>query len=334
MDNIDFVWADLSTYHLDQAKIFYARVFGWLYKAQGNYHYTYTGNKLAAGLYTMPAKFQQMQLPSFWMSYIRVPDIEQVVARAEEKDGIIEVQPTDFQGQGKVALIRDPAGAGFTVWQGADLGGKIDDNTHGRMVQNELYVSDANLVLDFYQHVFGWIFIPDANHGTRRYTIQNAGGKAIAALEQIPNEIKGKAEFWAVYFTVRNMETAHTTIRNNGGEIITEMNSSQGRLTLAQDPAGAVFMLTENPHASVGLVSWLRFDLLTIIALIVIYVAVIFDLQWMWGVLFLLWLIPDIRSGQTYLVQPVNRLTNPILYWVIVLSWLWMAIYLLSTLFA
>jgi len=329
MKNVDFVWADLSAINLEKAKTFYKAVLGWKYHAQGEYIFAYAGKKTAAGVYTMPTKFQDMGMPSFWMSYIHVPDIHQAVARAKEKNGIIEVPPTDFQGQGQVALIRDPSGAGFTVWQGDDLGGKDTQGIHGRMIQNELYVSDANLVIDFYQYVFGWTFTLDDRQNANRYTIHNADQKIIAALEVIPNEIKGKAEFWAVYFTVKDMETAHINIQKHGGSIITQMDSGQDKLSLVSDPSGAVFMLAENPTATINRSLWRFFKPLTILALGIVYMAVVFNIEWMWGLLFLLWLSKDIRSGQTYLVEPVYRATNPILYWVILLSWFWMSVYLL-----
>ncbi|MEW7290243.1 hypothetical protein [Aquimarina sp. 2304DJ70-9] len=71
----------------------------------------------------------------------------------------------------------------------------------------------------------------------------------------------------------------------------------------------------------------------TIIALILMYVAIIMDWQWAWGILFLLWVIPDLVSGTTYFIEPIDRTTNPFLYWVIIISWILMALYSISVLF-
>ena len=71
----------------------------------------------------------------------------------------------------------------------------------------------------------------------------------------------------------------------------------------------------------------------TIIALVIMYVAIIMDWQWVWGVLFLFWVIPDIFSGVTYFIEPIDKINNNLLYWIIVFSWILMAIYSLSTLF-
>lgn len=71
----------------------------------------------------------------------------------------------------------------------------------------------------------------------------------------------------------------------------------------------------------------------TIIALVLMYIAMIMNWTWAWGVLFLLWVIPDILTGTTYFIEPIEKKENPILYWVIIVSWILMGAYSISTLF-
>ena len=52
----------------------------------------------------------------------------------------------------------------------------------------------------------------------------------------------------------------------------------------------------------------------TIIGLIFIYLAVWFNWQWAWGILFLLWVIPDLFTGVTYFMEPIEKTENPVLY--------------------
>ena len=65
----------------------------------------------------------------------------------------------------------------------------------------------------------------------------------------------------------------------------------------------------------------------TILGLIMMYVAMWFNWQWIWGILFLMWVIPDIFSGVTYFIEPVEKKENPVLYWVIIISWILMSLY-------
>ncbi|OIQ18111.1 MAG: hypothetical protein BM557_07800 [Flavobacterium sp. MedPE-SWcel] len=71
----------------------------------------------------------------------------------------------------------------------------------------------------------------------------------------------------------------------------------------------------------------------TIIALILMYIAIFNNWEWVWGVLFLFWVIPDLFTGTTYFIEPINKKETPLLYWVIVISWILMAFYSLSALF-
>lgn len=71
----------------------------------------------------------------------------------------------------------------------------------------------------------------------------------------------------------------------------------------------------------------------TILGLILVYAAVFMNWQWLWGILFLVWVIPDIISGFTYFLEPVSKKENPILFWFIMLSWLLMSAYMIATAF-
>ena len=69
----------------------------------------------------------------------------------------------------------------------------------------------------------------------------------------------------------------------------------------------------------------------TLIGLALIYVTVILypNYQWIWGILFLYWVIPDLFTGTTHFIEPIIRSKNPILYWIIVITWLGLSVYIL-----
>lgn len=60
----------------------------------------------------------------------------------------------------------------------------------------------------------------------------------------------------------------------------------------------------------------------TIVGLLIAYVAFFLDWQWIWGILGLYWIIPDFFTGVTYFVEPVYRSQNPILFWLILITWI------------
>ena len=71
----------------------------------------------------------------------------------------------------------------------------------------------------------------------------------------------------------------------------------------------------------------------TILALIIMYIAIIMNWKWAWGILFLFWVIPNILSGITYFIEPIEKKEQPLLYWIIIISWILMALYSVSTVF-
>nr|WP_306774078.1 radical SAM protein [Desulfovibrio sp. JC022] len=59
----------------------------------------------------------------------------------------------------------------------------------------------------------------------------------------------------------------------------------------------------------------------SMLALILIGAALIMDMPWLWGILFLLWVTMDLKNRQTYLLEEISRDSNPFLYWIIVTMW-------------
>ena len=237
MKDNEFIYADLSTYDLITAKNFYTTVFGWSYFNSGeDYWVAYAGNQEASGLYETPQKFKDMNMPSFWMSYIQVDDVEFTAGQARELGGIIELMDLDAS-IGKIALIRDPSGAGFTIYEGDRLNARTD-NVFNTMVWNELFVSAIDQVQYFYETIFDWKIVSvDEN----KSDILDSNGAVISSINQVDNSLKGKYEYWAVFFRVRNLKETKRTIVNHGGSIVYEDNET----TLAADPFGAFFHLVE-----------------------------------------------------------------------------------------
>ncbi len=66
-----------------------------------------------------------------------------------------------------------------------------------------------------------------------------------------------------------------------------------------------------------------------ILGLVLIYLAVGLQLMWLWGVIILCWVIPDLRRGSTHLFELVSKQKNPYTYWFICVTWVIMAVALL-----
>lgn len=238
--NGTFTWVDLSTFDLSSAQQFYHHVLGWDYAMDESGYITCSAQGFpSAGLYEMPAFFQKINMPSFWMTYIAVDDIDRIVGRAKQLGGKVEL--TEKSDDGKVALIRDPAGAGFTCYEGNLLRITHDAQTNGRWCWSELFVSDLSTVKSFYTALFDWQIEAE---GRDRYSIIHQQQGRIGAIQVADNSIKGEKEFWAVNFTTDNLHQAKTAIEQAGGQAIDQYDNTDGQHLLAYDDQGAAFFLT------------------------------------------------------------------------------------------
>ena len=332
----EFVWVDLSTMDVGGARGFYRDVLGWSFdESADGYAFGAAGGERVAGVFEMPEFFQKINMPSFWMSYIAVDDIDAAVRTAAEMGGKIELETESPIG--RIALIRDPAGAGFTCCEAGSAAARAASTAIGRWAWNELYVSDLGRVRGFYEAVFGWKIGSDQD-GSGQHRIHGAAGNVVGGIQVALNSIKGDKEFWAVFFGVDSVPEALERVKAAGGVLVSDHASARGRHWLVKDQQGAAFFLEEAqggraPSAAVppavppAAPAWRKWR--SVVGVLLIWVAVLMDLGWVWGLLFLLWVLPDLKSGQTHFLEPVSRRDNPWIYWGIVLTWLILSGFLL-----
>lgn len=71
----------------------------------------------------------------------------------------------------------------------------------------------------------------------------------------------------------------------------------------------------------------------TIIGLLMLATALVMNWDWVWGLLFLFWVIPDLFTGTTSFIEEIKRAEHPILYWIIVMTWIGLSFYMLTAIF-
>lgn len=119
---ISLCWNELHSRGFEDAKAFYAGVFGW--EAQdtemdGGFTYTLfnLGGKAIAGGMQMGDE-QPAEMPPHWLVWFSVVDSDATVARAGELGAKVLMGPVDLPGVGRMAVVSDPQGAPFGVLQG------------------------------------------------------------------------------------------------------------------------------------------------------------------------------------------------------------------------
>lgn len=241
--------------------------------------------------------------------------VTETVAKAKGFGGIIELVDTE-NIIGGIALIRDPMGAGFTIYEGDILEHRYTSKSNA-LVWNELFISNLEKIKPFYEGIFNWNITKTS---AARYKILDSRQNTIGNINVVDNTIKGKYEYWGVFFAVEDVNITKQRALENGGSLIYEDEN----LTALSDPFGAFFHLVplhKNSRVANGveLIKPIRWKAYVGLGLIVLYLLT--EWAWIWGVFFALWVVMDVRSGQTHLLESISKKQNPVLYWVIVVMW-------------
>jgi uncharacterized protein len=112
-------WADLSTPDVDRAKQFYSDLFGWTISAgekdTSGYLHIQNGSDFIGGI--PPAKYRNPNAPPHWLSYFLVSNCDASTAKAKQLGGTTYMEPTTMEGIGRWAVVADPQGAVFAIFQ-------------------------------------------------------------------------------------------------------------------------------------------------------------------------------------------------------------------------
>jgi predicted enzyme related to lactoylglutathione lyase len=237
-----FSWADLATTDADAAKTFYTGLFGW--EAEDNpipeggvYTLLRHRGKAAAALYE-----PQQEQPPVWLSYVTVASAEEAADAARKHGAAVETEPFDVMEVGRMAVIQDPTGAFFAVWEPRlSIGAEIV-NEPGALTINQLNTNDPERAQEFYAGAFGWRFEAVDGGDVPYWGIYN-GDSLNGGMMPLQPEA-GAPPHWLVYFGSESVDDDAGRIGELGGQVmVPPMSVPGGRILVAQDPSGAVFAL-------------------------------------------------------------------------------------------
>ena len=119
----------------------------------------------------------------------------------------------------------------------------------------DLATTDAEAAKRFYTELFGWTStdVPAGDAGT--YTMLEKAGKNVCALYQMDEAMQKQTPvpYWLSYVSVQNVNESTEKAKTLGGQVLQPPCDvmESGRMSLIQDPTGAVFALWQ-PKTHIG----------------------------------------------------------------------------------
>jgi len=246
-------WMDLASPDPDASVRFYGELLGWEAsepgpaEETGGYRLFTLRGKQVAGL----GPVQQEGQPPMWTTYVATDDADATADKARAAGGQVVMEPFDVMDAGRMAIVADPAGAVFGLWQPGSHTGSQLANEPGSFTWNELHSRDFDAAQAFYGAVFGWE--PETTEfESMRYTMFKLGDGRVAGGMQMGDQFPAQVpSHWNVYFAVDDCDAAVQKVRHRGGQVRMEATGTPaGRMAAFADPQGAAFSIVEPGRAS------------------------------------------------------------------------------------
>jgi predicted enzyme related to lactoylglutathione lyase len=195
-----------------------------------------------------------------WTTLIWVESADETAAKAAELGGRVVGPPFDSPGGGRQAVLADPAGAVFSVWEPRERRGAEVVNEPGAWSMSALSTPDPAGAKRFYSELFGWDTRSFEMGGAEMtmFTVPGyVGGEphqpvprdVVAVMVPQGGDDHGPPQ-WSVDFWVADVDAAVSKLTGAGGEVLAPPSDVPGtglRQAVVRDPQGAALTLTQPP---------------------------------------------------------------------------------------
>jgi uncharacterized protein len=265
-------WVDTGQPDPEAAVEFYGGLFGWEFEdrmpadSPGRYFVAQLRGRDVAAVGSQP---EQAPPTPAWNTYVWVDSADDTTAKVKAAGGNALVEPFDVLEAGRMAVLTDPEGAVFCVWQAKEHKGAQLVNEPGTWNFSELNTRDPEGAKAFYGTVFGWEaetldygegqttmwrlpgygdFLERRDPDLRRRMAADGAPEgfedAVAWLipmtsDQYPDDVP---PHWNVTFAVDDADAVADRAAKLGGHVrVPPFDAPFVRMTVVSDPQGAAF---------------------------------------------------------------------------------------------
>lgn len=247
-------FVDTLTTDVEAALAFYGGIFGWEFAGPGpmpgdppgRYYVARVHGDDVAGIGTAP----DTPTPPDWNTHIAVDSADETAGRATAAGGTVLVGPFGVPPAGRMAVIADPAGGPFVVWEAGDRSGAARVNEPSAWAMSLLTTPDPEGARRFYGELFGW----EAEEFAPSVWLFRRPGYVGGEPEQpVPRDVvaamttgREGAAAWSVDFWVADAEGAAAAAARLGGRVLADpFDDGMFRRTVLAAPDGASFTVSQ-----------------------------------------------------------------------------------------
>jgi hypothetical protein len=251
-----FCWIEIGVTDQEGGKKFYSSVLG----LEGSDSplpngETYTmlrkGGADIAGLY----KMERPGVPARWMVYIAVESVDETASKVEGLGGKVVAPAFDVMESGRMAVVQDPKGAMFSLWEPRQHKGFGRICEPGTPFWFELTTPDTAAAEKFYGELFGWTTQVTAQTPVGPYKVFSSGGKLVGALVAALPEWGDAVPLWISCMAVADCDVAVARAVELGGRAFEGPVDIPGfgKYANVQDREGARFQIFTPAPGTKGL---------------------------------------------------------------------------------
>ncbi|MFE0512356.1 VOC family protein [Streptomyces sp. NPDC058964] len=225
-------WVDAQLPDVEAGKRFYGELFGWTFDEGSAPHGTAAWARKDGSPVAALAHKTDGRMPTVWTVYFATPDAEALCRRIVAGGGRVVRVPLPEDDLGTAALVADPEGAVFGLWQAGSHPGFGERNVPGTFGWAQLYARDTEAANAFYGGLFhDALFDSDTEPEFGRAPVSD-----VFPAEMPPH--------FLVHFRVEDVAASVEEVERLGGRVqAPPFETSYGTVAVVTDNQGASFAL-------------------------------------------------------------------------------------------
>jgi predicted enzyme related to lactoylglutathione lyase len=235
-----FVWFEHVSTDTTKAQGYLGELFGWSTQTipmpDGPYAMIAAGEKRTIGGYLPTPKGAPAH--AHWLAHLCVKSVAESAAKAKSLGAKILQEPIKVGDFGTMAVVKDPVGAVFSLWQPAKPE-EIPAAENGTFCWNELFSPDPAASVKFYLEL-GFASSAEMDMGPMGtyYLLKDATGTPRAGIMKNATPMPPN---WTPYVQVANADATLAKAKKLGGNVVAgpEDIPNVGRFGILIDSSGA-----------------------------------------------------------------------------------------------